>query len=174
MHYLILWWIIDNLPHFLLHSSLHSLLFQCIIRDERFGKESVAMKRYQRFVRCIFALLVLFSFLCVSLLTNSDGSVEDSFATRSMQQSICDSRIAFDEIACHEDGITTELQKTFTYHTLRGSVSLKYLRMILVVCLPAGIFLPVHTGIFWVSEKATTRSQKSIIQFIHNKDGKKE
>ena len=132
------------------------------------------MKRFQRFVRCIFALLVLFSFLCVSLLTNSDGSVEDSFATRSMQQSICDSRIAFDEIACHEDGITTELQKTFTYHTLRGSVSLKYLRMILVVCLLAGIFLPVHTGIFWVSEKATTRSQKSIIQFIHNKDGKKE
>lgn len=55
----------------------------------------------------------------------------------------------------------------------RNSVSSKTLRILLGVCILALMHICVQYRIRWASERATTRSQQSIIRFIHNKDGQK-
>ena len=93
------------------------------------------------------------------------------------QMSLCAENSTFSEVVYNQESLGTKAQNLFSDRSLKyvskHVISLKNLRMILIACRPTCLFAFVQFRIFWVLEKATTRSQKTILQFIHKKDGQK-
>ena len=93
------------------------------------------------------------------------------------QMNLCAENSIFSEVVHHQESLGTKAQSLFSgrslKHVPKHVLSLKNLRMILLACLQTCLFAFVQFRIFGVSEKATTRSQKTILQFIHKKDGQK-
>ena len=93
------------------------------------------------------------------------------------QMNLCAGDSTFSEVVYNQESLGSKAQSLFSGCSLKQVskhvLSLKNLRMILLVCLQTCLFAFMQFRIFWVSEKATTRSQKSILQFIHKKDGQK-
>lgn len=132
------------------------------------------MRNKNPFLLIILTLSLVFSFFVnlqdietiESLVTSSNG----------YHAELLSGDISFVEIVCNEDLLSVDAQVLVsnTYkNSYRNSISMKYLKIILIACVQACLFAQALFRFLWVSEKATTRSQKSIIEYIHNKDGRK-
>ena len=127
----------------------------------------------------VLHFIVVITMLLVFLANFSDlNGQEYSVAVSGQgQMDICAENSIFSEVVHHQESLGTKAQSLFSgrslKHVPKHVLSLKNLRMILLACLQTCLFAFVQFRILWVSEKATTRSQKTILQFIHKKDGQK-
>lgn len=125
---------------------------------------------FRRFLSIVAAFTLLFIFFVnVPRVDEYKKYVRNG---ANQQSCISEANIELVEIVCNDETLSAESQGIL-HNNYRTSISIKNLRTILMVCVQICMLLFVQFRILWVSENTTTRSQKSIIQYVHNKDGQK-
>ena len=117
-----------------------------------------------------FAAAVLFLIFCTNV---PDVLPHSKPAGPSRQISICSYTNVRIEAVRDTEIITARVRPAFVNQPIRSTISLKCLKIILMMYIFAGRQMQVHIRLLCVSEKAATRSQIFTIRYIHNMDGQK-
>lgn len=134
----------------------------------------VYISKRKQILIAVFAVfsLVLTYFATVSC--TDMGFDADYGDTASNQRVILQANV-LPTIDMAKEELTITLEKESSYHGggYRNSLSDKNVRILFMINLLRNMVLFSWIGVFSFSEMTATRSQKSIIQYIHHKDGKK-
>lgn len=128
---------------------------------------------YKSFQRVWSFLLILFLLFSVQINTPDITSYVSGMENHNSTQSgmLCKDTVSLEINHCEtrliEHAKRCFLSKNQTNHSLKG------LRFLAIASMMSCLFFMEQFRRIWTSHKTTTRSQKFIIQYIHNKDGQK-
>ena len=127
----------------------------------------------------VLHFIVVITMLLVFLANFSDlNGQEYSVAVSGQgQMGICAENSIFSEVVHHQESLGTKAQSLFSgrslKHVSKHVLSLKNLRMILLVCLQTCLFAFVQFRIFWVSERLQLAAKKPFFNSFIKKTDKK-
>lgn len=118
-------------------------------------------------------LLTLFLLFSIQINTPDTASYASSYGNHDSRQTsmLCKDTVSLEINHC-ETRLIEHVKRCFLSKN-QTNLSLKSLRFLSIACMMACLFFMEQFRRTWTSHKATTRSQKLIIQYIHNKDGQK-
>lgn len=128
-------------------------------------------RRCKQFICFLVALSLCFVFSADFFGMANEKSADQAVTQK--QQELSSYDLIPVDIACNQETLSGRGTDIFIRNSVRSCFSFKAFRVLLLTSIFFFIYLFVRLRILWVSQKATTRSQKFTIQYIHDKDGRK-